>query len=70
MKGIAWIGTITSIAGSFMVAFGIATIGYLAFLVGSCSWLAVAITRRDKALGLLNLTFLCANIIGLYRAFS
>ena len=53
-----------------MVAFGIATIGYLAFLVGSCSWLAVAITRRDKALGLLNLTFLCANIIGLYRAFS
>lgn len=64
---IAWIGTSTSILGSFLVAFGIVLAGYTSFLVGSAAWLIVAWKRRDKALGLLNGTFFCANIVGLIR---
>lgn len=64
---ISWIGTLASILGSFLVAFGIASTGYVAFLVGSFSWLVVAYRRRDRALGLLNLTFFVANIVGIVR---
>ena len=63
----AWIGTISSIVGSFMVAFSVTLLGYSAFLIGSAAWLLVAYRRKDKALGLLNGTFFCANIIGLLR---
>jgi nicotinamide riboside transporter PnuC len=64
---ISWIGTLSSILGSFLVAFGVASVGYVAFLVGSFSWLVVAYKRRDRALALLNLTFFAANIIGIVR---
>lgn len=63
----AWIGTLTSISGSFLVAFGILQMGYLMFLVGSISWLIIAVRRCDRALGVLNLVFLIANLIGLWR---
>lgn len=63
----AWIGTLTSVAGSFLVAFGILQMGYLMFLVGSISWLTIAVQRSDRALGVLNLVFLIANLIGLWR---
>lgn len=62
---LAWIGTIASIIGSFMVATGVILIGYCFFTIGSASWLVVAYKRKDKALGLLNGTFFIANIIGL-----
>lgn len=65
---LSWIGTISSILGSFVVAFGIMLAGYSLFLIGSISWLIVAIKRKDKALGTLNFAFFVANIIGFYRS--
>lgn len=64
---ISWVGTIASIAGSFLVAFGISLIGFSFFTVGSISWLYVGVCRKDKSLILLNSTFFVANIIGLSR---
>lgn len=64
---LAWIGTLASIIGSFMVATGVILIGYCFFTIGSASWLVVAYKRKDKALGLLNGTFFVANIIGLFN---
>jgi len=64
---LAWIGTIASIAGSFLVALGIMSSGYICFITGSISWLIIALMRRDKALGTLNGAFLIANIIGIVR---
>lgn len=64
---IAWVGTIASVAGSFLVAFGILFIGYIAFAIGAFAWLYVAVLRKDRALFTLNAIFLCANIIGLAR---
>jgi len=69
MNDMAWTGTITSILGSFLVAFGIYLAGYSAFLLGATCWLIVAWYRRDRALALLNGTFWIANLIGLWRAF-
>lgn len=66
---ISWFGTITSILGSFAVASKVFQIGYVLFTLGSLSWLAVAITRRDKSLGVLNGTFFVANVIGLVNFF-
>jgi len=62
---LAWIGTITSIMGSFLVALGIMDWGYICFVTGSISWLTIALMRRDKALGTLNGAFLIANTIGI-----
>jgi hypothetical protein len=64
---LAWIGTISSIMGSFLVALGIMGSGYICFITGSISWLIIAAIRRDKALGVLNGAFLIANIIGIVR---
>lgn len=69
MKIIPWIGTITSILGSFAVAFGFMFWGYSLFLIGSGCWLTVAIVNRDKPLFVLNATFFVANIIGFVRNF-
>lgn len=65
---IAWIGTGTSIMGSFLVALGVSFLGYCAFLVGSFAWMIVAWRKSDKALFCLNATFFAANIIGLTRS--
>jgi hypothetical protein len=62
---LAWIGTIASIAGSFLVAMGVMNWGYICFATGSISWLIIALMRRDKALGTLNGAFLIANGIGI-----
>jgi hypothetical protein len=69
MNKIGWLGTITSVIGSFTVALHYMLAGYGFFLVGSISWLFVAIIRRDKSLAVLNGFFLAANIIGAYNAF-
>ena len=69
MKIISWFGTATSIAGAFLMAFGIVQIGYICFSLGSIAWLYVGFANRDKPLMVLNGTFFVANIIGLFRAF-
>ena len=68
MNKIGWLGTVTSVIGSFTVALHFALAGYLLFIVGSISWLFVAIVRRDKSLAVLNGFFLAANLIGVYNA--
>lgn len=64
---LSWIGTLASIAGSFLVAAKLALIGYGFFIVGSLAWLIVAVKTKNKALAVLNGTFFCANIIGLFN---
>jgi uncharacterized protein with PQ loop repeat len=68
MNKIAWLGTMASIIGAFLMAFGIVLSGYICFSIGSVSWLIVGITRKDNSLITLNGTFFVANIIGLTRA--
>ena len=65
---ISWIGTVASVAGSFIVAMQVFVWGYVLFLIGSVSWLWVAIKTRNMSLGVLNGFFLIANIIGLWKA--
>lgn len=68
MNFIRWIGTLASIVGSFVVASKVFVLGYCLFMLGSVCWLWVGIRSRDVALCVLNGTFLCANILGLYNA--
>lgn len=68
MNKIRWIGTLASIFGSFVVASQIFVTGYCLFMLGSVSWLYVGVRQKDPALCVLNGTFLCANILGLYNA--
>lgn len=68
MKIIAWVGTIASIAGSFLIAFGMMLAGYSFFLIGSLAWLFVGFANRDYPILTLNFTFFIANIIGFIRA--
>jgi hypothetical protein len=64
---IGWIGTGSSILGAFSVAMHYLVMGYSLFLLGSISWLLVAIYRRERSLAVLNGFFLAANLIGLYN---
>ncbi len=68
MKTISWFGTVASVVGSFTVALKFFLLGYVLFIAGSVSWLAVGIVRRDGALVALNGAFLLANLIGVYNA--
>lgn len=67
MKYLAWIGTVASVLGSFIVAAKLFLIGYCFFLLGSVSWSLVGLARRDMALVSLNVCFLTANLFGLYN---
>jgi hypothetical protein len=62
-----WLGTISSVVGSFTVAMQIYILGYILFLIGSISWLYIGIKSSDKPLIVLNGFFLAANIIGLCK---
>lgn len=66
---ISWLGTVSSIIGSFVVASQLFFIGYCFFIIGSLSWLIVGYYRKDKSLIVLNGTFFLANILGLYNSF-
>ncbi len=68
IKRIEWVGTISSIIGAFIVAFGFMLAGYSFFMVGSVSWLYVGIKQHNRPLITLNFTFFLANIIGFARA--
>jgi hypothetical protein len=70
MNRISWFGTIASIIGAFLVAFGVLVIGYISFILGSVSWVAVGIRKRDYSLITLNGFFLTANILGIYNALA
>jgi len=63
-----WFGTVTSVAGSFILALGFSLLGYGAFVFGAVSWLIVGIKNSNRPLIVLNGFFLAANMIGLYRA--
>ena len=65
---IEWVGTVSSIIGAFIVAFGFMLAGYSFFLIGSASWLYVGFMRHNRPLIVLNSTFFLANIIGFVRA--
>jgi hypothetical protein len=65
---VSWLGTLSSIIGAFLVASQIIFVGYLAFIIGSLSWLIVGFIRKDKSLITLNGTFFLANILGIYNA--
>jgi hypothetical protein len=65
---IGWIGTVASVIGSFVVAFQVFVLGYALFLIGSISWLWVAVKTRNLSLGVLNGFFMLANLIGLWRS--
>lgn len=67
MNKISWLGTISSVAGSFAIALKFYTLGYALFLLGSISWLVVGFSRRDVSLITLNSAFFTANIIGVYN---
>lgn len=69
LKAIEWVGTGASVLGSYLIAFGIIPMGYCCFVLGSSSWLFVAYRMRNMPLGVLNLFFFVANIIGIYRSF-
>ena len=68
MNKLSWVGTVSSVMGSFIVALGFSLVGYCAFLVGAVTWLTVGILGKNKPLIVLNGFFLAANMIGLYRA--
>ena len=68
MKIVSWIGTVASILGAYLVALQFILVGYVAFSIGSITWLIVGMKRRDSALIVMNGTFFIANMIGLYNA--
>lgn len=68
MKIVSWIGTVASILGAYLVALQLILVGYVAFSIGSITWLIVGMKRRDSALIVMNGTFFIANMIGLYNA--
>ena len=63
-----WFGTVSSVAGSFLVGMTFTFVGYCLFIAGAVSWLWVGYKTRDKALIILNGFFMLANMIGLYNA--
>jgi hypothetical protein len=68
INSISWLGTLSSIIGAFLVASQIVFVGYLAFIIGSLSWLIVGFIRKDNSLTVLNGVFFLANILGIYNA--
>lgn len=68
LNKIEWLGTVSSIIGAFIVAFGFMLAGYSFFMIGSMSWLYVGIKQQNRPLITLNFTFFLANIIGFVRA--
>lgn len=64
---LAWIGTVSSVFGAFLVANQFFILGYSLFIVGSLSWAVVGLKRRDMALFWLNAIFLSANLMGIWN---
>lgn len=67
MKIISWLGTITGIAGAFMVASQLLLIGYCVMAVSSVSWVFFGAREKNTALIVQSAAFLAANVLGLYN---
>lgn len=65
LKIVSWLGTLTSIAGAFLVANGVFLEGYSIFATGAILWLIVAKLQKNAAMFFLELVFLIANINGI-----
>jgi hypothetical protein len=70
LNKLSWFGTYTSVAGSFILAFGYALAGYTAFICGSITWLTIGVYHKNRPLIVLNGFFLIANLIGIYHALA
>jgi len=66
-----WLGTITGIAGGFLVAlnFDYSKFGYIFFMISAISWVIQGVKNEDNSLVLLNTVFVCVNTLGIYRWF-
>ena len=69
MKYIEFIGVLSGIAGSFLVANAIFQYGYLLFLISSMLLVITALKQRNYNLVLLQGVFLLANINGVFTFF-
>ena len=69
LKRIAWLGTVTSVIGAFILAFHWPITGYSFFTIGSGAWFVVGYVTKDKAMITLNAFFLAADFVGLYNCF-
>jgi len=69
-KTLSWLGTGSSILGSFAVAGHFFLIGYTAFLIGAAALLTVFVKNRDWSMIVLQCFFMVANLIGLYNALA
>ena len=68
-KYVEWAGTIASILGAFLMAFGFVKIALIGYTLGSLLWLSVAMYDRNFSLLALNFCFFVANSIGIVRNF-
>jgi hypothetical protein len=66
-KTLETLGTILAVAGSFLVAMNIRNIGYPLFFASSVLMLASAVGQKQRNFIVLQGTFLCANIVGLFN---
>lgn len=66
-----WLGTITGMIGAVLLAanlgIGVVVAGYVAFLISSVVWSAVALRRRDVPLLWMQSFFVVVNAAGIVR---
>lgn len=66
-----WIGTITGIIGSLLLAFNFeySKYGYFFFTISAICWVKQGIKNSDNSLILLNTVFIGINALGIYLWF-
>lgn len=64
LKVIEFLGVLTGISGSFLVARGVLAIGFCLFLVSSICLLTSAVKQKNWNLTTLQGTFLVSNVLG------
>jgi len=69
-KIIPWLGTVTSLIGSFLVANAAFFMGYIMFLIGTILWIIVGRIEKNQALVFSQVVFLIANINGIINNYE
>jgi hypothetical protein len=69
MNKFSWLGTISAIAGSFCLSFGIMFLGYVALTMGCIIWAIVNHLKKDKPGFTMQIVLLAPSLIGLIRNF-